>query len=73
MDGGLRERQGRGWWDSGGKRELVKSLLRVVRQLTVQLSKVPEREVYHSLTWLCHPAGVPASPDLLLKLRGCRS
>lgn len=43
MDGGLRERQGRGWWDSGGKRELVKSLLRVMRQLTVQLSKGPER------------------------------
>lgn len=45
MDGGLSERQGQGWWDSGGKRELVKSLLRVVRQLTIKLSKVPEREV----------------------------
>lgn len=30
MDGGLSERQGKGWWNSGGKRELVKSLLRVV-------------------------------------------
>lgn len=54
MGGGLSERQGKGWWGSDVKHELVNSLLRVVGQLMVKLSKVPEREVYHSLTWLCY-------------------
>lgn len=54
MGGRLSERQGKGWWGSDVKHELVNSLLRVARQLMVKLSKVPEREVYHSLTWLCY-------------------
>lgn len=39
--GRLSERQGKGWWGSGGKCELVKSLLMVVGQPMVKLSEVP--------------------------------